>query len=171
MSMIGCLRRLGDRDLARLLAEPELILDYLDSDGEEANGSFGPHADIDVDKAWHGIHFLLTGSAWEGEFPLSFLVRGGAEVGDEDVGYGPARGFDSAQVRAIAKALAPIDGEALGDRFDPAAMTRAEIYPEIWDRDSEEDDIVEYLVDSYETLRDFVTAAAEAGEALLVWVS
>src|SRR5688500_6275073 len=36
----------------------------------------------DLDKAWHGIHYLLTGTAWEGAEPLNFLVAGGRPVGD-----------------------------------------------------------------------------------------
>jgi len=59
----------------------------------------------------HGIHFLLTGTAWEGDFPLAFIVRGGREVGD--VGYGPARIFTSDEVQAIANALRPITREVL----------------------------------------------------------
>src|SRR5579872_4450187 len=30
---------------------------------------------IDIDKAWHGIHYLLTGTAWAGSAPLSFIVE------------------------------------------------------------------------------------------------
>src|SRR5687767_14577361 len=45
----------------------------------------------DLDKAWHGIHYLLTGTAAEGGKPLDFLVSGGREVGNVDIGYGPAR--------------------------------------------------------------------------------
>jgi hypothetical protein len=45
-----------------------------------------PHADLDVDKAWHGIHYLLTGTAWEGDPPLDFIVKGGSQVGDVDDG-------------------------------------------------------------------------------------
>jgi Domain of unknown function (DUF1877) len=47
--------------------------------------------EADLDKAWHGIHYLLTGTAWEGEPPLDFLVRGGRTVGTIEVGYSPAR--------------------------------------------------------------------------------
>ncbi|MHC5077311.1 MAG: DUF1877 family protein, partial [Planctomycetota bacterium] len=32
---------------------------------------------IDLDKAWHGIHYLLTQTDYEGESPLNFLVVGG----------------------------------------------------------------------------------------------
>src|SRR3990167_6610036 len=35
----------------------------------------------DMDKAWHGAHFVLTETAWEGKPPLDFLVRGGREIG------------------------------------------------------------------------------------------
>jgi hypothetical protein len=40
--------------------------------------------EVDLDKAWHGLHFLFTDSAWEGDEPGCFLVRGGQEIGDED---------------------------------------------------------------------------------------
>ena len=34
-----------------------------------------PDRTIDIDKAWHGLHFLLTGTADEGDEPACFLVR------------------------------------------------------------------------------------------------
>ena len=85
MSMICNLRQVEAAEIDNLLAHPEHVGDVLDSN--EA----GPGGELDLDKAWHGIHFLLTGSAWEGEEPLCYLLAGGQEVGDEDVGYGPAR--------------------------------------------------------------------------------
>ena len=168
MSMIGNFRRASDAKVEALVADPESILDYLDDDGGE-DESNDVHADLDVDKAWHGIHFLLTGTAWGGEFPLAFIVRGGREVGD--VGYGPARVFSSAEVKAIATALEPLSRQALEGRFDAAAMTRLDIYPAIWSRPHEEDDTLEYLLASYETLAAFVAGAAREGEGLIVYVS
>jgi hypothetical protein len=126
---------------------------------------------LDIDKAWHGIHFLLTGSAWEGEFPLAFLVSAGKEIGDEDVGYGPARGFMSREVREIASALEAISPDELHSRFDPAAMLAANIYPEIWDRDPADDDTAGYLVEYYGLLRDFIRRAADRRLGLLVWLN
>src|SRR4051812_40770621 len=101
MSMIAALRRLSDSDLLHLQKKPELVADYL---AENPLDGFGPFADLDIDKAWHAIHFLLTGTAWEGEPPLDFLAIGGTEIG-EDLGYGPARGLVSSQVRELATAL------------------------------------------------------------------
>lgn len=164
MSMIMMFRRLSDVDLARLREEPELVADYL---GEDAPDGFGPVADLDVDKAWHAIHFLLTGTSWEGEPPLNFVVSGGIELG-EDLGYGPARGLTSDEVKSIAAALKAIPPESLRQRFDAAALTSAEIYPQIWDRPQEEDDTQGYVSDYYDQLRTFVLDAAVEGEALLV---
>jgi Domain of unknown function (DUF1877) len=169
MSMIGNLRRLPDDDLRRLLDDPELIIEYLDEDSDDE--SFGPHADLEIDKSWHGIHFLLTKSAWEGELPLAFLVLGGHQIGDEDLGYGPARGFSSDEVHEIAEALEAIDVAELRRRFDPAAMTAAEIYPAIWDRPPAEDDTLGYLASYYGELRAFIAGAAAKDEAVLVYVN
>ena len=35
-------------------------------------------------KAWHAIHFLLTGSADEAPLPEGYLLDGGQELGDAD---------------------------------------------------------------------------------------
>jgi hypothetical protein len=173
MSMIGNFRRTSDARVASLLEDPESIADYLYEEGEEEEEDAGgeAHADLDVDKAWHGIHFLLTGTAWEGKPPLDFIVGGGQEVGDVDVGYGPARVFWSTEVKAIADALRPLTPELLRQRFAPAAMKKLEIYPSIWDRPPEEDDTLGYLLEYYEALRAFIEGAAEEGEALIVFIN
>jgi hypothetical protein len=169
MGMVCTFRRLPEVDLARLHAQPELIGAYLG--GHSKLEGFGPHVDLDVDKAWHGIHFLLTGTAWEGEAPLDFVVTGGEPIGQQDVGYGPARGLSRAEVGALADALAPLSEDVLGARFDPEAMLATDIYPSIWDRDPADDDTRGYLLHYYATLRRFVSDAARAGEALIMFLS
>src|SRR5262245_15812893 len=122
MSMICFLRRFTGEDLARLQADPSLLETFL---GEDAVEDFGPFAEMDIEKAWHGIHYLLTGSAWEGSPPLNFLVLGGQEIGD-DLGYGPARGFSPSEVKTIANALSSVTSDALRSRYDPNEMQRLE---------------------------------------------
>jgi len=168
MSMIGNLRRLSDSDLKRLFSSPQMIASYLYA--EEPEG-FGPHADIDIDKAWHGVHFLLTGDPEGGDFPLCFLVSGGTAIGEDDVGYGPARGFRSSEVKEIAAALNTLDRNMLAARFNWQKMARAKIYPDIWSRRDEEAGNREYLLDAFEAVRDFVTGAAEAGEAVIIYLN
>jgi hypothetical protein len=125
----------------------------------------------DLDKAWHGIHFLLTGTADDGAPPLNFLVAGGAYVGDEDVGYGPARLFTAAETREIAAAITAITDDELRRRFNPQAMMAAEIYPEIWDRDPEDDDTLGYLIEYAGTLRQTLSTVTANGHGLMVLLS
>lgn len=123
---------------------------------------------IDLDKAWHGIHFMLTGTAWEGEPPLNFLMQGGTVIGEVEVGYGPARGMTAAEVQTVAEALAGIDEAFMRARFDPAQMTQLDIYPGIWDRDPAEDDSLGYCLEYFGALRTFVMRAAERGAGLII---
>jgi hypothetical protein len=125
----------------------------------------------DIDKAWHGVHYLLTGTADEGDPPLNFLVAGGTDVGDDDVGYGPPRVYRPAEVREIAAALAAVSDDELRRRFDPPAMMRAEIYPGIWDRDPADDDTLEYLMGAVADLRVALATVTSNGHGLLVILS
>ena len=131
----------------------------------------GEGLSTDLDKAWHGIHYLLTGTAWEGAKPLNFLISGGRPVGDIDVGYGPARVLSASETRAAHEALAQLSEDDLRGRFDPAAMTSKEIYPEIWDRPPEEDDTLGYLLEYARTLRGFLAQAVEQGQGLVVYLT
>jgi hypothetical protein len=155
------LKRLFSRSKAPDAAAtaPPLVLG--DGEGESA----------DLDKAWHGIHYLLTGSAWEGEPPLNLLVAGGREVGHIDVGYGAARVLSAAEVRAAAESLAALRDDDLRARFNPAEMMSKKIYPEIWDRSPEEDDTLGYLLESVGTLREFLSAAVERGHGAVITVT
>lgn len=164
MSMICFLRRLTAADLVRLEADPSLSEDFLgDADVE----GFGPFADLDVDKAWHGIHYLVTGSATEGASPLNFLLLGGRTIG-EDMGYGPARGFSPSEVKAIAAALSAVTADTLRSRYDAKVMQREDIYPGFWVREGDEG--LRYVLNHFEDLREFVVGAAEDGEALVVFL-
>ena len=124
---------------------------------------------IDIDKTWHALHFLFTGSDWEGEFPEGFLVSCGEPVGDVDVGYGPARSFTPTEVKRIADFLVNFDRDVLRSRLDPVKMDQLEIY---WRADSthlEED--WAYLEGRLCEVTAFVTEAARKELALLVYIN
>src|SRR5438874_10953823 len=110
--MIANLRPASDSDIEQLLASPAQVTRFLygaDADGRER---------VVLDKAWHAIHFVLTGSRLGGDAPLNFLVSEGTPVGEVDVGYGPARVLTSQQVRALANALAAVAPEEVAQRVD-----------------------------------------------------
>lgn len=125
----------------------------------------------DIDKAWHGIHFLLTGSAWEGDAPLNFLVARGEETEGCDIGYGPGRMFTSAEVKRIDEALQGISKEEFESRFDPVKMMEEDIYPTIWDRPKEEDDTLGYISEYFVVLKQYIHRTAEQNMGLVVGLS
>ena len=121
---------------------------------------------INIDKAWHGIHFILTGSAWEGDPPLANAVLGGSEIG-EDMGYGPARYLTAEEVKEVAGALQPIDAKEFSNRYDPDEMASNDIYAFNAD---DADDELEYFRYGYLDLRGYFLDAAEKGNAMLVYM-
>ncbi|UQU66563.1 YfbM family protein [Couchioplanes caeruleus] len=124
-------------------------------------------AELDLDKAWHGIHFLLTRSAWKTTPGAGEAVLGGDPVG-EDTGYGPARLLTADRVAAVAAGLRDLDAAALRTRYDAAALEEAEIYPGIWDAD----DVFEtYLGPNADQLRAFYLAAARENQAVLLTIA
>ena len=165
MGMVGCFAAVSPETLSQLRGDPEAIEEYLyPNDGEDE-----PPYYIDVDKAWHGIHYLLNGQADGGMLPLSLAVVGGEEFGPE-VGYGPARFLTPAQVSAVSAALSGLTLEALRERFDPQDMKAKEIYPDvIWVRDGE--DAFDYLMEGYQQLVVFYRDAASRGDGALQWLS
>jgi Domain of unknown function (DUF1877) len=122
---------------------------------------------LSLEKAWHGVHYLLTGGAEPGSELRSQAVLGGVELGDDPEGfsgYGPARYFRATQVRELSEELRRpvVESEALA-RFDPAKMSQLQIYPG-W-RDGEQDK--EWLMDAFRRLRDFYSSAAAQGRAII----
>jgi hypothetical protein len=141
--------------------------DYLDA----PRGPGGARAEHEIDKAWHGLHFLFTGTAWEGEEPACFLVRGGSVLGEDADEEALPRVLSAGQVAAFAAFLQGLSREELARRYDPARMTELDIYPSIWNRPEEEEQNRGYLLDAYQGLRDFVVAAAADGDQLVVMVT
>ena len=168
MSMIGEFRVSDDEEIQAFLANLDGFEDALfPEDGAETK-SDAP-IQLDVDKAWHAIHFLLCGHPWEGEPPLDFIVSGGIPV-SEDLGYGPARAFSSSELSEITAALEPITLEVLKSRFNPAVFKEHEIYPDIWD-ESESECLDEYVLKHFKRLKQFLQRANAEGKALIVYLT
>jgi hypothetical protein len=120
---------------------------------------------LSLDKAWHGVHYVLCGQSEPGASLLSQPVLGGTILGDDDEGfsgYGPARYFTAAQVAELAGVLnrPEIESEA-ASRFDAERMSGLEIYPGWRSSDSE------WLMDEFRRLCDFYADAAAKGNAIV----
>jgi hypothetical protein len=119
-----------------------------------------------IEKAWHGLHYLLCGSAKEAESSLGQVVLGGTEIGT-DLGYGPARYLTSAKVQELAAALSLVTTDKLLERYDSKKMERLEIYPGAW----EEPENREWLAEAFAEVLGFYTRVAARGNAVLLYLS
>ncbi len=162
MGMVGCFRALKKSEMEALQVDPERVLEFLDDDDSEDVYA------IDVDKAWHAIHYMLTGSADGGPEPACLAILGGIEIG-EDLGYGPPRLLNAEDVSRIASLLESLPPDTFAKRYDPKAMDAAGIYPEIWERDGDEG--LDYVLEWYQVLRTFYLDARGRHDGVLLWLS
>lgn len=176
--MIGNLARVPDEIRQTLHQHPQLIVDLIY--GEEAPEAHPEMSKVtlldageamDLDKTWHVLHFLFTGTAWEGEFPANFLVSSGQPVGEEDVGYGPARSFSPAEVREIHTFLQNLNPTDLRSRMNPKEMEALQIYPSVWRADTVVDDEWPYFAGGLESATEFVSETVRQGKAMLVYIN
>jgi hypothetical protein len=121
---------------------------------------------IDIDKAWHGLHFLMTGTAWSGDPPLNFLLAGGTKVADDD--DCTTRLYSSNELREINRALKAVDQSQLKSSYNPSAMLKLDIYPDIWQRDAR---AFEYCIDHFAALRKFIARAEQSGLGMVTKLS
>jgi Domain of unknown function (DUF1877) len=162
MGMILYLRKATDSDLAKIKADASQFSDFFfDAVAQEAGDC------IEFDKAWHALDFTLTNGP-DSE-SLELLMSNGEEIG-EDLGYGPGRVINNAQVAAFHSALSNVSDEELRVRYDPAAMVTAAIY--LSDSLIEEGEGGwEYVAQGIPGLRKFVEKCAIDGSSVIIGIS
>ena len=144
--------RVAATDLAELERDPDVAALW-----------FADREPLDLGEAWHGLHFLLNGSAWGGSPPLFDAVLGGVAIGDPST-YEPIRFVSPEQVVAVRDVLPR--GEDLTLRFTHKRFRQAEIYPDgAWERP---DVLTAVLLPAYAELVGLFTQAAAGGEAVLI---
>ncbi len=153
-------------DSADPVAAGEVRAMDLDSFVEWLEGADG-RISFDVDKAWHAVHFTLTGDAWRPDGSLGTVVLGGEPFG-EDIGYGPARWLGPTAVDAAARELAELTPADFAARLDFPSMVEQGIYPPIWDRDPDAEQLVDVVVVAYEKIRDRFAEASAAGQGFVI---
>lgn len=67
--------------------------------------------------------------------------------------------------------IAVISTDELRKRFDPERMMKANIYPNIWDRDDEEHGNLEYLLEYYDVLRSFLEQTKKEDKGAIISIS
>lgn len=130
---------------------------------EDEYDTLVPEQLVDIDKAWHAIHFLLTGTIGHPVMPAGALMAG--EPVSDELGYGPARLLNPVEVRQFHAVLASKPDDFVEKTLDFDALHEAKVYPAIWDRRDPEH--IGYVSYHFGTLRVFFAGAAQAGDAVV----
>jgi hypothetical protein len=169
-----------------LTAEPQKILDRIIQERKigartprahpKAANSFAEIGPLDeplqLEKSWHILHFLFTGSVDPGKPPGDFLMTG-TELG-EDLGYGPVRLHDVKETMDFARFLEGLNLTELQKRVSCREMGAAGVYsiPMGGGSDAQYDDELRREVASYfPSLCDYISTAAAKQAGLLIWLT
>ena len=125
--------------------------------------------ECDLEGAWHGLHFLFTGTAWEGNEPACYLVQGGEDLGDDNFDV-PPRLLRPEHVRDFNRFLGELSEDELRRRYDPKRMTGLKIDSvSLWQGATAPAGAVPaLLLEAFNELRAFTGRAAAAGDAIVV---
>ena len=123
---------------------------------------------LDIDKMWDVLHFVLTGVSADHRIddnPLSQAVLGVTSIEDlsDYMAY-----TEYSQIADIVAALEQFDMEEALESFDMAACKEAELYPNIWDYDEEEEEIRDELLHDFEQMKRFYKQVLDANGHVLV---
>jgi hypothetical protein len=164
MSMIGNLLRVTNDELETYLKDSSLLEDRIyNQDIEDASL-------IEIDKAWEGILFLLTGqSLAEADHPLAAVLFSGQIIDEnQDLGYGPAQYNTPEQVSKLNELISLLTVKELRQKFDPNMMTAEGIYPEIWD---EGEEAFVYLIENFICVQQVYAEAVSKGESIITFIN
>ena len=123
---------------------------------------------LDIDKMWDVLHFVLTGVSTDHRIddnPLSQAVLGVTPIEDlsEYMAY-----TGHSKIADIVTALEQFDIEQALESFDMKACKEAELYPNIWDYDEEEEEIIDEILHDFEQMKRFYKQVLEAHGHVLV---
>ena len=164
MSMNGEYLRVTPAELERVLTDPEWALELaeeIQDAEEESETALAEARHFTTHQTWHLLEFLLQRSA----FPVD-IVHGEEPLATDDWGYGPPQYLTPDRVHLAADILHQTAYDQLIQDVDPSELTKAEIYPQIWDSPTS----LEWARDLFTPLTEFFRAAASTGHAMLMWL-
>ena len=110
MVMTWTARALTPEEHAAVTTNAKVVVDLLEDEPPH------PKLALHLGTAWHGIHWLLTGTAYESESAVGQAIFGGEPIG-RNLGHGPAHLLDHRVVRRVDDALESLSVSVVGYRF------------------------------------------------------
>ena len=167
MGMIANYQYINDEQLNCLKnfdCERNDVLDEVEEWNEESEML------LDIDKMWDVLHFVLTGVSGCDPIennPLSEAVVGVRSLEGQDgfVAY-----TEKERVVEILAALEAFDMEQAMATFSMDACKKAELYPDIWEYDDEEELVKEEISDYFQNMKDFYREVMEVNGHVMVTI-
>ncbi|WP_236874629.1 YfbM family protein, partial [Clostridioides difficile] len=162
MGMIGCYTKISEENVFKLQQAEENLQDFVFEDANE-------NSTINIDKAWHAIHFTLTGCPFGGDDDNIFskLVLSGNILMEID-GEFPVMLITANDVKKLSKAMNSLEEQAFRKRFNINEMLENNIYPVM--NDESEDDFFEYVWANLIELKKFIQEASNDGLAVIFFI-
>ncbi len=163
MGMIGFYKIANEEEINKLksgeISSSEFIYDDMDNV-------------VDIDKAWHAIHFTLTGELGgrDDNDPLSMVVLGGIPINNEDLGCGPLTYYTKEEVSISNEELKKLNEEEFRSRFSLEAMVEEGIYPVVCGQDTEEE-FFNYIWENFKVVKCIFNKASEEGKCIVFLLS
>ena len=165
MGIIANYQYLSDKNLKEMkLFYNETVEDIED----DKDGNNDIEIQLDIDKMWDALHFVLTGvgkdDAMENN-PLSEAVFGVNFIknSEEYIAY-----TQKSKVKDIVLALEDFDIEKALDNLNMSRFKKANIYPNTWDYEEDTDKIREELRTDFQRLRDFYKKILEVNGNVVI---
>ena len=160
MGMVIYLRRASSADISRLRVDPADWETFAFEEGQSGVDL------IEFDKAWHALHFMLTGSAGGTGNPLGIIAEDGEMLGTDEHGFGGFSVISPSQMQAFHEALQKLSDSELEGRYDPTTMAREDVYlADLFVDEGAE--ALEYVMQGVPDLRRFSASVAERGEGAI----
>lgn len=157
MALVLKVREASESEIQALASNQEAIDLFLDPE----------RSNLDLDKAWHAIHFLLSGHAYEADGPSGYLMMGGRPLGQVHSDYGPARALSPDEIKELYSVMNAISEQDLRRRYRVEKMK--EIYPGYWEPELNGEDFP-YLMYYFKTLKNYLAKLVEDQKGAVVFL-
>lgn len=162
MGMIGCYIRISEENVLKLQQAEDNLQGLVFGDMDKDNT-------ISIDKAWHAIHFTLTGCPFGGEDDNIFskLVMSGNVFMEID-GEPPAMLITANDVKKLSEAMDSLEEQQFREKFNISEMLENNIYPVMDDENEEE--FFDYVWANLIELKKFIEEAANERQAVIFYI-
>ncbi len=148
-----------DRTLIEQLAQGKRNMDDIDMEH---------FADLDIDKAWQAIHFVLCGTLMDGTPPKGFVVP---MISKQHIDFGEYGAFYlfPEQVQEASQFLESLTEEEFQQMYDFNMLVENEIYP-IHDGDHA-DEFFDYIAEYLQNIKTFYATIVRKEQGVVFYIA